>query len=111
MISDYENTEQKKRLVKFLDLIGSNIVKSRYQNIEEELLGQELNICLNYNYVIFSFYRREDNEEIYSDPPAIGIMARDMSMVCCVEEINSVFRDDEEDCEFNRGYDIVFVLR
>lgn len=77
MISDYENTEQKKRLVKFLDLIGSNIVKSRYQNIEEELLGQELNICLNYNYVIFSFYRREDNEE---------------------------------DCEFNRGYDIVFCF-
>ena len=68
----------------------------------------ELNICLNYNYVIFSFYVYDENEEIYSDPPAIGIMARDMSMVCCVEEINSVFRDDEEDCEFNRGYDLVF---
>ena len=105
MISDYENTEQKKRLIYFLDLISSNIVKSRYQNIEEEM---ELNICLNYNYVIFSFYVYDENEEIYSDTPAIGIMARDMSMVCCVEEINSVFRDDEEDCEFNRGYDLVF---
>ena len=110
MISDYENTEQKKRLIYFLDLIGSNIVKSRFKNLQEELLGQELNICLNYNYVIFSFYRREDNEEIYSDTPTIGIMARDMSMVCCIEEEYSVFRDDEEDCEFNRGYDTVFCF-
>ena len=59
MISDYENTKQKKGLIQFLDLIGSNIVKSRYQNIEEEY---------------------------------------------------SVFRDDEEDCEFNRGYDTVFCF-
>ena len=49
--------------------------------------------------LFFSFYVYDENEEIYSDTPAIGIMARDMSMVCCVEEINSVFRDDEEDCE------------
>lgn len=108
MISDYENTEQKKRLIYFLDLISSNIVKSRFKNLQEELLNMELNICLNYNNVIFSFYVYDENEEIYSDTPAIGIMARDMSMVCCVEEINSVFRDDEEDCEFNRGYDLVF---
>ena len=110
MISDYENTEQKKRLVKFLDLIGSNIVKSRYQNIEEELLGQELNICLNYNYVIFSFFEYDDNGETYFDTPTIGIMARDMSMVCCIEEVNSIFRDDEEDCEYNRGYDCVYCF-
>ena len=56
MISDYENTEQKKRLIQFLDLIGSNIVKSGVESLQEELLSQELSICLNYNYVIFSFY-------------------------------------------------------
>ena len=55
MISDYENTEQKKRLIYFLDLISSNIVKSRFKNLQEELLNMELNICLNYNYVIFFF--------------------------------------------------------
>ena len=110
MISDYENTEQKKRLIQFLDLISSNIVKSRFKNLQEELLGQELNICLNYNYVIFSFWEYDDNGEIFFDTPAIGIMARDVSMVCCVEEINSVFRDNEEDCEFNRGYDCVYCF-
>ncbi len=56
MINDYEDTKQKKRLIQFLDLIGSNIVKNRFKNLQEELLGQELNICLNYNYVIFSFF-------------------------------------------------------
>ena len=110
MISDYENTKQKKRLIQFWDLIGSNIVKSRFKNLQEELLGQELNICLNYNYVIFSFFLHDDNEEICSDTPTIGIMARDMSMVCCIEEEYSVFSDDEEDCEFNRGYDTVFCF-
>lgn len=33
-----------------------------------------------------------------------------MSTVCCIEEINSVFRDGEEDCEFNRGHDFVYCF-
>ena len=49
------NTDLKKRLIHFLDLIGSNIVKSRFKNLQEELLEQEPNICLNYNYVVFPF--------------------------------------------------------
>ena len=110
MISDYENTEQKKRLIQFLDLIGSNIVKSGVESLQEELLSQELSICLNYNYVVFSFWEYDDNGKRCFDTPTIGIMARDMSMVCCIEEINSVFRDGEEDCEFNRGHDCVYCF-
>ena len=110
MISDYENTEQKKRLIQFLDLIGSNIVKSGVESLQEELLSQELSICLNYNYVVFSFWEYDGNGKRCFDTPTIGIMARDMSTVCCIEEINSVFRDGEEDCEFNRGHDFVYCF-
>lgn len=105
--ADYSPSDAKEHLLFQLKNVIGDIVHNHFVEHPE----MELNISVYDNYLVFSYYALDENSRIILDTPSIVIVTRDMKNLYFVNETFSIFYEDEQNDELNRGYDEITYFK
>ena len=101
LVSDYKKSKEKESLLIQLNEVIDNICCNRFENYPE----MELEIRTGNDYLAFSYYRFDKDNRPISEIPSIMIISWNMKRMYFLDEIFPIIGDEEEDSEFQLGYD------
>lgn len=109
MIENYNQDTEQQNLINYLNEVIDNIQLNRFEKVPE--MG--LDIRLTEEFLIFSYYKFNENKDIIFDTPSIVIVSRMLTKIYFIDEIYDIFKDDEDEDDYNRGCDEVtyFILK
>ncbi len=107
LVSDYDFSKEKESLLFYLNNVIRDITRNKFEDDPED----ELNIRVYENYLVFSYYKLDEEGITVLDTPSIVIITRDMKNIYFVDEVFSIFREEEKDDPYNRGYDNITYFK
>lgn len=109
ILENYHDNEDKNHLIKHI----SNVINSIKLNRDIKV-DMTLDIILNHDYLVFSYYDFKDDEIVF-DTPTIVIMRRDLHEIYFINETYSIFDEEKEesleiDPDYNYGNDEIYYF-
>lgn len=109
ILESYSDSEDKKDLLNHINYVLQSIKKNRFDRDPEMFLT----VVINDSFLTFSYYDIDENGKMMFDTPSVVILSRNIDRICFITEIYSIFTEQNEDEDYNKGYDEIryFTLK